>query len=484
MHMDRNVSHGGRAARLVLLAGSAAVCLTLAPPASAENLADAIAAAYQNNPTMQQARAQLRITDEGYVQAKAGLRPSINVQVQAQRQDYNHFTANSGQAMIVASQPLYTGGRVSAAVSAARADVFAGREGLRQTEASLLQAVVQSYADTLRDQESLAIQQKNLAALNDQLMEAQARAKVGDLTRTDVAQSQGYVAQARAQLAQAKAQLELSKGAYVAVVGHEPGTLEALPPLPNMPATLDQAAETAEQGNPSLRSAEYSAQGAHLRTAEARRLRMPSANLQFQFGGAGPISQFAPDIYGRQITALATVTMPIFSGGVISSQIRQQAERENLAKLQVDADHRTMVQQLRQYWNSYLAATEDIDDTAEQVKANEIAYTGVQKERQADLRSTLEVLSIEQSLFQAQQAQAVAKHDAYVAAANLLAAMGLLEAKALAPDVRLYDPVKAFNKVRNVGGVPWEILPEAVDSLGVPALKRLPDPPAGPAHGG
>ena len=482
--MDRNAYTAGRKTRLRLFATTAAaLSLAAGLPARAESLADAIAAAYQGNPAMQQARAQQRVTDEGYVQAKAGLRPTINVQVQAQRQDFDNVTSNSGQATIVANQPLYTGGRVSAAVSAAEADVLAGRESLRQSEASLLQAVVQAYADTLRDQESLAIEQKNLAALNDQLMEAQSRAKVGDLTRTDVAQSQGYVAQARAQLAQAKAQLEVSKAAYVAVIGHEPGALEALPPLPNMPATLDQAADTATGANPSLRAAQYSAQGAQMRTAEARRARLPSANLQFQFGGAGPVSQFAPDIYARQITALATVTMPIFSGGVINSQIRQQIEHENIAKLQVDENSRSMIQQLRQYWNAYQAAKEDIDDAAEQVKADEVAYTGVQKERQADLRSTLEVLSIEQSLFQAQQSEAIAKHDSYVAAANLLAAMGLLEAKILVPGVNLYDPVKAFNKVKNAGAVPWEILPEAIDGLGLPSLHRLPDPPTSLPHG-
>ena len=468
------------------LAGAAAALLwACAAPgvAQAETLADAIASAYQTNPTLVGQRAQLRITDEAYVQARTGLRPTVTGAINAQRQDFAGQTVNSGSALATITQPLYTGGRTSAAVGAAEADILSGRETLRQTEAGVLQTVVLAYADTLRDQESLGIEQQNLQALEDQLREAEARAKVGDLTRTDVAQSQSYVAQARTSLAQARAQLEISKASYVAAVGHEPAQLEPLPALPNMPSSLDQAVATAEAANPNLRSALYEEQAEKFRTAQARAQRLPNLSLQVQAGGSGPVTALAPNIYARDVTGLATVTVPIFTGGLISSQIRQQIARESTAHQQTESNRRTLAQQLRQNWHTYVAAREDIGNAQAQVQYSQVAFEGVQKERAADLRSTLEVLSIEQNLFQGQLAVASAKHDAYVSAANVLEVMGLLEAKILVPGINPYDPAKAFDKVRNQGAVPWEAAPAALDHIGVSHVHRLPPPPASVTDG-
>ncbi|MGZ3272333.1 MAG: TolC family outer membrane protein [Caulobacteraceae bacterium] len=463
-----------------LCAAGLASGLAGATAAHAESLADAIALAYKTNPTLQNQRAQLRITDETYVQARAGYRPQVNVQVDATRQDYVQQTTNSGSAFITAQQPLYTGGRTASAVSAAEADILSGRETLRGTEANVMQQVIQAYADVIRDQDGVTIRENNLAALLDQLKEADARAKVGDLTRTDVAQSQGYVFQAKVDLASAKAQLEVSRANYAAVVGQRPGTLEPLPPLPNAPVTLDQALATGEQGNPSIRSSQYAEQAARLRTAQARDQRLPNVALRMQYGFSGPESPFVPHIYPQDFAATLTFTQPLFAGGVIDSQIRQQIERQASARMQTENARRTMTQQISQAWSGYLAAHENVTNADQGVQANQVAYEGVQKERRADLRSTLEVLYIEQSLRQAELARAAARHDAYVSQANLLGSMGLLEAALLVPNggIELYDPAKAFNRVKMSGAVPWEIVPDVLDHVTSPSLKRLPPPPS------
>ncbi|HEY4032072.1 MAG TPA: TolC family outer membrane protein [Caulobacteraceae bacterium] len=467
-----------------LLCAASLVGLATASAAHAESLADAIALAYKSNPTLLNQRAQLRITDEAYVQARAGFRPQVNIQVDATRQDYVQQTTNSGTAYITAQQPLYTGGRTTSAVNAAEADILSGRETLRGTEANVLQQVVQAYADVLRDQEGVTIREANLRELQAILDETSARQKVGDLTRTDLAQTQGYVFQARVDLASAKAQLEVSRSNYAAVVGERPGALDPLPPLPGVPATLDQALATGEQGNPSLRSAQYAEQGARLRTAEARDQRLPNVALKLQYGYSGPQQSFfgsSPNVYPKDFAATVSLTQPLFAGGVIDSQIRQQIERETSARAQTENARRTMAQQISQAWSGYLAAHENVTNADEGVQANQVAYDGVRKERQADLRSTLEVLYIEQSLRQAEVSRAGAVHDAYVSQANLLGNMGLLEAGILVPGgVDLYDPAKAFNRVKWAGAVPWEFLPDALDHLTAPSLRKLPPPPTGP----
>ena len=466
----------------LLCAASLAGGLAGVTGAHAENLSDAIALAYKTNPTLNNQRAQLRVTDETYVQARAGYRPQVNVQVDATRQDYVQQTTNSGTAFITGQQPLYTGGRTASAVSAAEADVLSGRETLRGTEATVMQQVITAYADVLRDEEGLKIRQNNLTALQDILKETSARTKVGDLTRTDEAQTQGYVYQAKVDLAGAKAQLEVSRANYAAVVGERPGTLDPLPPLPGAPSSLDQAMATAELGNPSLRSSQYAEQAARLRTAQARDQRLPNVVLRMQYGYSGPESIFRPEIYPQDFSATVEFTQPLFAGGVIDSQIRQQIERQTGAKMQTESARRAMVQQIGQAWSEYLANHENETNADEGVKANAVAYDGVQKERRADLRSTLEVLYIEQSLRQAELARASAYHDAYVSQANLLGNMGLLEAAQLAPGaVDLYDPAKNFNRVKMTGAVPWEVVPDILDHLTSPSLQRLPAPPTASA---
>ncbi|HUO22808.1 MAG TPA: TolC family outer membrane protein [Caulobacteraceae bacterium] len=447
---------------------------------SAESLADAIALAYKTNPNILGQRAVLGATNETFVQARDGYRPQVSAQAVGTRQDYQQLTSNTVSALITATQPIYTGGRTASAVSAAEADVLSGRETLRQTESALLSQVIQAYADVIRDQEAVAIHQANLDALSDQLKETAARAKQGDLTRTDVSQTQGYVFQAKVDLTSAQAQLDASRAEYAAVVGQAPGALEPPPTLPNLPANLDQALATGELGNPQVRASQYAEQAARLRTAEARDQRLPNVTFEMQYGYYGPQSPYTPNIYPKDTVATVTVTQPLFAGGTINSQVRQQIQHEAAARDQTEAYRRTMVQQIAQAWSAWRANSQNASTADDEVKANAVAYEGVQKEHRADLRSTLEVLYIEQSLREAELERSSARHDAYVSAANLLAAMGLLQAELLVPGVNLYDPAKAFDRVRWAGAVPWEILPSTLDHLTSPALKRLPPPPSQP----
>jgi outer membrane protein len=466
--------------RAKLALASVAICSLWYDAARAEGLDDAIAAAYQNNPTLQYQRAQLRVTDEGYVQARAGFRPQVSLQATGERRDYTGATANSGSAYAVASQPLYTGGRVGAAVSAASADILSGRETLREAEASVLMSVIQAYADVLRDREGVQIYQRNLDALEAQVKETVARANAGDLTRTDVGQSQTSLSEAHIDLILAKAQLDASNANYAAAVGNMPGALDPLPPLKNLPQTIDQAFATAEAGNPNIRADQYSEQAARLRVIEARDARLPSVALQAQIGASGPISPFAPNIYARDTSAQVTVTQPLFAGGVINSQIREQAEKANAARYVTEQDRRKVVQLIGQSWSAYAAATENASSAEDAVKAAESAYDSVQKERQADLRTTLEVLSIEQSLIQAELARSSAVHDRYVYSATLLQSMGLLEVANLAPNTALYDPAKSYNQVKSDGAVPWEFIPASLDRLTSSSVRQLPAPPTAP----
>jgi outer membrane protein len=485
-----------RRAGLLAAACSMGLMAGLASAARAETLTDALALAYQTNPTLQAQRANQRVTDEGVVQAKTAFRPSLSgtADYSASRTDYantqgnfltgtyDKLTQSASGASLALSQSLYTGGRASAGLSAAQADVMAGREDLRSVEQSVLGQVIQAYVDVRRDQERLRIAQENVNVLSRQLDESNARFEVGEITRTDVAQSEARLASARASLSSVQALLAGSRAAYAAVVGQNPTDLAQEPPLSGLlPAGVEQAFDLVDQNNPSIQAARYAEQSAAARVAEAKAARRPTVtaraglgwNSEGRVNGSG--SQFAD--YDRSVNGSVTASVPIFTGGLTSSQIRAATERENAARIAVEGAKRTALQQISTAWNNLLAARANLISNQEQVRASKIAFEGVRQEQQVGLRTTLDVLNAQLELSNAEVALVVARRDEYVASASVLQAMGVLNVANLAPEVERYDPVKSYDKVNHaIGWVPWEPAVRVIDKLGAPSIPVKPIP--------
>jgi outer membrane protein len=482
----------------------AGLALGLAAPASAETLAEAIALAYDSNPTLQAQRATQRALDENWVQARSGYRPTVTAQGRFSYEEArrpgstlidtngdgirdtiaaNIAESNGLSATLSLTQPLYTGGRVASAVSAAEADILAGREALRRTEATVMQAVVQAYADVRRDQEGLRIREENVRVLQRQLDESNARFDVGEITRTDVAQSQARLAAAQAQLTQAQAQLAASRASYAAVVGQNPGDLAPEPDLSALlPADVAQAYEAAEIDNPQIRQAEYTQQGSRARLAAARAERMPNLGLSGSISTSGPADPYERDMFGRGVTAGATLTVPLFTGGLTSSRVRAAQERHNADRIGIEVARRAVMQSLTQSWNQHMASKANIVSTEQQVKASRIAAEGTRQEQQVGLRTTLDVLNAEQELRQAELSQVSAQRDEFVAAALVLVQMGRMEGPMLNPSVTRYDPTTNFKKNRVTWGwVPWEEPIAIVDGALAPQTVEKPVKGAAPA---
>ncbi|MDO9223113.1 MAG: TolC family outer membrane protein [Caulobacter sp.] len=458
-----------------------------ASSALAENLADAIALAYQTNPTLQGQRASQRALDESVVQARTGFRPSATGSADYSAADgENSGDAGRGSgAGISISQPIFTGGRVSSQISAAEADIMTGREGLRSVEASVIQAVITAYVDVRRDQERLRISQENVAVLQRQLDEARARFEVGEITRTDVAQAEARFAASRASLASAQAQLAISRASYAAVVGQNPGDLEAEPALEAfLPAQVEDAFSSADENNAQIRGAEFAERASASRVAQARSARRPTVTATGSVGwDASTAPSFAPPIaaggafddYQRSVSGRIGVSVPLFTGGLINSQVRAAEERNNADRQAIEETRRSVLRTVSQAWNSLVGARANLNANEEQVRAARIAFEGVRQEAQVGLRTTLDVLNAEQELRNAELSLINARHDEYVAAAILLSAMGKLEARYLTPGVEQYDAAangKAFS--HKLGWVPWEPVIAIVDRIGAPSKPAAP----------
>jgi outer membrane protein len=461
----------------------------VAPAAKAETLADAIALAYQSNPTLQSARAQLRALDEDYVQARAGYRPTVQAQVEPfyqKAQQANLFgkvtdqETNSGSAQIQLNQPLFTGGAVSWGVEAASDEIRAARQGLRSAEAQVLQNVVQAYVDVRRDQRIVAVFEGEVGILQSQLDDVTARQKAGDVTRTDVEQSQTQLDTSRASLALAAGQLQISRAEYAAAVGQNPGTLAPEPPLPGLPTTIDEAFSAAQANNAALLQAEETERSDSDRIYEAKARYRPSVTLQSSYGYNGPLAPFTVSKEERSFTLGALVTIPLLTAGVAQSNVRKATETDNADRLNIEAERRAVVQSVANAWNGALASRASAASDEHAVEAARAYFYDTEQEYRVGQRSTLDVLIAEQTLRAAEVAAAQAEHDSYFAQAELLAAIGRLEAADLVGNLPLYDPAAAFRKVELKGSVPWEGLVAGVDRLAAPE-RRQPQPLSAPA---
>ncbi|WP_339929029.1 TolC family outer membrane protein [uncultured Brevundimonas sp.] len=461
-----------------------------AAPAWAETLQEALALAYRTNPTLLAQRASQRSLDETIVQARAGLRPRVDLSSTASysrtdskgggSRDINGdgipdlvtggvSESNSGSASIGLSQSIYSGGRIGHGITVAEANILAGREGLRDVEQQVLTSVIQAYADVLRDMEILQVRQDNITVLQRQLDESSARFEVGEITRTDVAQSEARLAQSDADLANARAQLSVSRAAYAAVVGQAPSDLSALPALPGVPTDFDVALNVALAENPSVRAADYNLQAAEARVAAARAEYRPSARLTASYGGSSTLNNF--DLADRTaFQASASVSVPLFTGGLNRSRVSQALEQANVAQINGEGRRRQVLQSVSNAYAQVISARAALQAGQEAVRAASVAAEGVRQEAQVGLRTTLDVLNQELELRSAQVALASARRNEYVAQAQLLASMGRLEGQDLDPTIDVYDARANYERVRNNGALPWDGVIEAFDRIAAPPV--------------
>jgi outer membrane protein len=450
-----------------LAAAVSVLALSMAVSAQAESLNDAIALAYAQNPTLLRSRAAQRATDETYVQTRSQLGPSLSASATSTYNDLPDFSGNrsSTTAGLSASQTIFASGGIASSLKASRANVMSGQEGLRSTESGVLLDVISVYTAVRRDQQALQISQDNYDILKQQLDQTQAQFDAGQLTRTDVAQSQARLSASAASLASAQAQLDSDRASYVAVVGQSPVALEVEPALPGLPADFNAALDAAEKNNPDLQSAQYAADSAKAQVRAERSVFGPTVGLSASTGGTQPGLGIGDIADNDSSSATLRLSIPLFSAGLNGSRVRQATENYNAQLQVVETTRRQVVSSVSQAWSQMLAARSAVTSNQEQVKAATIAADGVKVEQQVGLRTNIEVLNAQQELKSAQLALIEAERGQYVAGSQLLSVMGGLTAKAFVPDIQVYDPQDHFDDVKSKGWTPLEPVVHALDGL-------------------
>jgi outer membrane protein len=435
-----------------LLAAAGVAALIVGAGAQAETLRDALVQTYNSNPTIMSQRAQVRSLDEGVAIARAQGRPQVSG-VAGLNQNLVRRGGAPGRNVSLGvdlSYDLFNGGRVRNAVRAADDRIAAGRANLRATEGDIFTEAVAAYMDVIRDRSIVTLNRNQVRVLETNLQATRDRFEVGDLTRTDVAQSEARRALAQSALATAEGRLEGSEENYRRVIGDLPDELDPPPPLPALPTTPQQAEDIALANNSDLVAIAAQARAASRDVSIARADRLPrvagvsSGDIANTLGSAPSGVSNTSQSLGVGVRG----SIPIYQGGLVGARVRQlQAVQNQFLERGIEVE-RLVVANTRAAYASYQAAQEAIESNQIAVNANTLALEGTRAEQTVGTRNVLDVLNAEQELLNSQVALVTARRDAYVAGFQLLNAMGRAEAEDLNLDGgALYDPVTNYNRV-------------------------------------
>lgn len=423
--------------------------------ARSETLAEALVAAYLDNPTLLGARATLRATDEQVPRALSGWRPTVRLTGEFGKADVETNTAffssdeirTPATISLTLSQPLYRGGRTAAETVRAENLVLADRAQLMVVEQNVLLQVVSAYMDVLRDKEVLNLALNNEQRLRRQLQAARDRFEVGEVTRTDVAQAEARVSNSIAERIRTKSNLIASRAAYLSATGILPENLTPPPPLSGQPESELASREIATKENPAIRRVFYIERAARADIDVRMAALLPTIDLNGELSRNEDTSSRDSLTTRKQLTA--RIVVPLYQSGSEHSDVRAARETASQRRIEIEQSRRTVLENVTQSWEGLMTARAQITAFTDAVRAAEIALDGVEQEAAVGSRTTLDVLDAEQELFNVAVDLVRAERDNVVASYFLQASIGRLSAGNLGLDVPIYDQARHYNAVRD-----------------------------------
>jgi outer membrane protein len=452
-----------------VFAGAAASVLLLVSmgpmPALADTIEAALVRAYQNNPQLNAQRAQVRFTDENVPQALSGYRPKVAVTASAGFQYTDTLSTAGGNANTLVrtnihganaprsvgttvTQTLFNGQQTANRTRAAESQVSGAREALRALEQTVLLQAATSYMDYLRDSAIVEVQKSNVRVLEQTLKQTRDRFNVGEVTRTDVAQSEAQLAAGRTQFLTAEANLTTTRSNFRRIIGNEPQALAPGSPVDRfLPSTLPSAVELGLTQNPNVTAAMFGIDVSYLQVKVAEGALLPTVTLQAAVQQSYETTMTLYRSFGASATAQLSV--PIYQGGAEYALIRQSKETVAQQRLVLEQTRDQTRANVVTAWGQLLAGKAQVQSAQAQVAASEIALNGVREEAKAGQRTTLDVLNAQQALVNARVALVTAQHGRVVASYSVLDKVGRLSPTVLNLPTTVYDPSVHYHQVRD-----------------------------------
>jgi TolC family type I secretion outer membrane protein len=364
----------------------------------AETLTDAFVGAYVKNPEIKASRAALRVADEDVATAMSGWRPTVqaigSVGTQSDRLSGSSGTVNrssnpyTGELRL--SQSLYAGGETESGVKQAESVVDVRQAELLSVENNILADAAVAYLDVVRDVSQLELTISNEKVLQRQLEATNDRFEVGEVTRTDVAQSEARLSRATADKVSARGNLAVSRATYLRVVGVAPGDLEPVTTLPDLPDNAEDAIDISLKNNPRLIAAMEAERAADHAADVAFAALLPTVDVIGSVSGNYDSNAAIYDDNENQYLE-ARLVIPLYQGGAAYSGVRRAKEVRSQRKIDVETTRQLVVERADQAFEVYEANRAEIISRREQIRANEIALEGVRQEAAVGSRTTLDV---------------------------------------------------------------------------------------------
>ena len=441
-----------------------ALALGFAGASRADTIESALVRAYQNNPQLNAQRASVRAVDEQVPQALSGYRPRISVTANAGEQYSETLTVsrqtnpptytrlrgfNAPRAVgATATQTLFNGNVTANRTRQAESNVSSAREGLRVLEQTVLLSAATIYMDYLRDAAIVEVQRSNVRVLEQTLKQVRDRFSVGEVTRTDVAQSEAQLAAGQTQLLTTESNLTTTRANFRRIIGNEPTALAPGAPVDRyLPPTLPASIEVGLLENPNVTAAMFGIDVSFLAVKVAEGALFPTLNLVASITQSYETSLIALKTFNASVSG--QLTIPVYQGGGEYALIRQSKETLAQQRLVLDQTRDQTRATITQQWGALQAAKAQIASAQAQVTASETALNGVREEARVGQRTTLDVLNAQQALVNARVSIVTAQHDRVVASYSLLAAIGRLSPRVLGLPTTIYDPSVHYHQVRD-----------------------------------
>ena len=410
--------------------------------AIAVTLYDALNQTYQNNIQLNAERENLKASEEDINISKSDYMPSLTLSGSKSIEDTNKLTNQTGGDATISDVDPFT---TSIKLEQTLLDFGRGLElkksitGLNLAKAKLtkkeqdvLHSAIDAYSSLILAREKQNINRKNLNLLKRQVENDRIRLDRGQITITDLAQSESSLAGAQAQFTQAKSDLLIAKLTYENIIGNisDPNKLKKNSnAIVSIPKTLDEAINLSKQNNPDIKIAKFDLAQSEKDLAISESDLMPTASLSLERSYADDISSTIDE---REKDVLkATVSWPFYSGGKKRSTIDKNSNLTNRKKLLLDDVVRTNQTNVASAWSSLEASKGFLNSVKAQVRAAQIANDGIAAEYERGSRTTLDVIQSNALLLSAQISLASSEKNYLMAQYNLLKAVGLLNSQYL-----------------------------------------------------
>jgi outer membrane protein len=410
--------------------------------AIAVTLYDALNQTYQNNIELNAERENIKASEEDINISKADYKPTISLSGSKSIENTNKLTNQSGgDATINDADPFTTSIKLEQTLLDYGRDLTLeknitaldlAKARLIKKEQDVLHSAVDAYTNLILAREKQDINRKNLNLLRRQVENDKIRRDRGQITNTDLAQSESSLAGAQAQFTQAKSDLLIAKLTYENIIGKiaDPNQLKKnSKSIVNIPNSLSDAINLSKQNNPDIKIAKFDLEQSEKDVAISQSDLKPSASLSLERSYSDDLSSTIDE---REKDVLkATVSWPFFTGGKTQSKINKQSNLTTRKRLLLDHAVRTNETNVASAWSSLESSKSFLNSVKVQVRAAQIANEGIAAEYERGSRTTLDVIQSNSLLLSAQLSQINSERNYLMAQYNLLKAVGLLNSQYL-----------------------------------------------------